>query len=117
MVITIEKENGIIKITDEVIASLVYKAVLKIEGVAEMSGGLQDSLTNIISKHNPTKGIKVCTTEQEIVADIFIIVHYGVKIPEVAWNIQEAVKKEIENTLELTISAINIHVQGVILPQ
>ncbi|MFA5528336.1 MAG: Asp23/Gls24 family envelope stress response protein [Peptostreptococcales bacterium] len=117
MGVTIEKENGMIKITDEVIAAIVNKVVLTIEGVAEMSGGLQDSITNIISKHNPFKGIKISSTEQEIVVDVYITVHYGVKIPEVAWSIQEAVKKEIENSLELRISAINIHVQGVVLPQ
>ena len=52
MSINIEKDSGNIKISDEVIVSLVYTAVMKIEGVAEMSGGIPDSISDIISKNN-----------------------------------------------------------------
>lgn len=115
MSINIEKDNGNIKISDEVIVSLVYTAVTKVDGVAEMSGGIPDSISNIISKNSLSKGIKVSSNEQEIIIDIYITVNYGVKIPEVAWNIQESVKKEIENATGISVNAINIHVQGVVL--
>ena len=40
-------------------------------------------------------------------------VRYGCRIPEMAWNIQEKVKREIAGRTEAAISKINIHVQGV----
>ena len=43
----------------------------------------------------------------------YIIVEYGVRIPEVAWNIQEKVKNSVENMTGLTVTEVNIHVQGI----
>ena len=42
-----------------------------------------------------------------------MIVNYGVRIPEVAWNVQENVKKAIENMTGLNVVEVNIHIQGV----
>lgn len=38
---------------------------------------------------------------------------YGVRIPEVAWNVQENVKNAVENMTGLKVVEVNIHVQGV----
>ena len=45
--------------------------------------------------------------------DLFIVVEYGSRIPEVAWEIQEKVKKSVETMTGLNASKINIHIQGV----
>ena len=42
-----------------------------------------------------------------------IVVDYGSPIPEVAGNIQENVKKAIETMSGLTVSSVDVHVQGV----
>lgn len=73
-----------------------------------------DSSNEIAGFHNfVRKGIKIGQAEDGIILDLYIVVDYGVKIPEVAWNLQEKVKKDIENTLELVVKTVNIHVQGV----
>ncbi len=51
--------------------------------------------------------------EKEVLIDLYIIVEYGVRIPEMAWNIQEKVKKTVENMTGLTVTEVNIHVQGI----
>lgn len=113
MGISIDEAYGSIKISDEVLASTAALAAISVEGVADLSGGITESISNIIGKNNPSKGIKVNTNEENVFIDIYIIVKYGVKIPEVAWNVQEKVKKEVENTTGIIIKAVNIHVQGV----
>ena len=60
-----------------------------------------------------SKGVKVAVGEKEAAVDIFIIVDYGVKIPDVAWQIQENVKKAIETMTGLSVVEVNIHIQGV----
>lgn len=48
--------------------------------------------------------------------DIYVIVEYGVRIPQLAWEIQSCVKKEIESITDEKVKEVNIHVQGVDLP-
>ena len=112
-----DEKLGILKISDDVIAVCTMNAALKTKGVAGLSGGFSDSFSiNILGKEPLYKGVKVNQSEDGIGIDVYIIVEYGVKIPEVAWNIQENVKKEVEHMTEVSVKAVNIHVQGVHFP-
>ncbi|QSZ26510.1 Asp23/Gls24 family envelope stress response protein [Aceticella autotrophica] len=106
-------EFGSIKISDEVVAIIAGIAATEIPGVAGMSGGVVNGITEMLGRKNLSKGVKVEVGEKETAIDLFIIVDYGVRIPEVAWNIQENVKKSVETMTGLKVVAVNIHVQGV----
>ena len=45
--------------------------------------------------------------------DVNIIVEYGTRIPDVAFEIQNRVKKSVENMTGLKVVEVNVHVQGV----
>ena len=49
----------------------------------------------------------------EVQIDVNIIVEYGSRIPDVAFEIQNRVKKSVENMTGLKVSEVNVHVQGV----
>lgn len=53
------------------------------------------------------------TDNREVNIDLHIIVEYGVRIPDVAWRLQEAIKQSVETMTGLNVNEINIHVQGV----
>ncbi|MBE6033913.1 Asp23/Gls24 family envelope stress response protein [Aminipila sp.] len=109
-----EEKLGAVKISDDVVAICVVNAALSTKGVAGLSGGLTDTISrNLLGKEPLKKGIKLSKEDDTVVIDIYVIVNYGVKIPEVAWNIQKNVKKEIERMVDIPIKTINIHVQGV----
>ncbi len=109
-----EERFGVVKISDEVIAVCVLNSTLKTKGVYGLSGGLTDSLSkNLLGKDPLYKGIKISQGDDGVVIDISVIVDYGIKIPDVAWNIQENVKREVEEIIEITVNAVNIHVTGV----
>ena len=44
----------------------------------------------------------------DIYIEIFIIVDYGVRIPDVAWEIQNKVKKSVEDMTGLMVKKVNI---------
>ena len=112
----INGEYGI-RISDEVIAVCAVNATLKTEGVPGMSGGIPNALSrNFLGKELLAKGIKVSQTDEGVEVDVYITVKYHAKIPAVAWDIQENVKKEIQSMTELDVTAVNIHVQGVKIP-
>lgn len=109
-----EEKLGSVRISEDVFVMSVMNATLSTPGVSRLSGGLTDTITkNFLGKEPLKKGIKFSKEDEEIVIDIYVLVKYGVKIPEVAWNIQKNVKKEFSNITEIKVKAINIHVQGV----
>ena len=109
-----EEEAEGIKISDDVISIIAGKAVSEVEGVASMAGGFAGGISEVLSgKKNLSKGIKVDIEEKEVKIDVNIIVEYGVRIPDVAYEIQNRVKKAVETMSGLKVSSVNVHVQGV----
>lgn len=106
-------EKGMIKISDEVIAIVSGLLAMEVPGVASMSGGITGGISEALGKRNLTKGVKITTGERDIGIDLSIIIEYGFRIPEVAWAVQEKVKKSLEYMTGLYVLEVNIHVQGV----
>lgn len=102
------------EISDEAIAVCAMNAALRTGGIADLSGGIRESLSrNILRKELMSKGVKISQADDGVLIDIYVIVRYGVKIPEAAWDLQENVKKDVEHMAKLPVKAVNIHVQGV----
>lgn len=104
---------GSIRIADEVVGVIAGLAATEISGVAGMSGGLAGGIAEILGRKNLSKGVKVEVGEKEAAVDLFIIVEYGVRIPDIAVKIQDNVKRAIESMTGLDVVEVNIHVQGV----
>ncbi len=109
-------EIGSIRIANEVVANIAGLAATEIEGVAGMSGGIAGDIAEALGRKNLSRGIKVEVGEKETLVDIFLIVHYGVRIPDVAFEVQDRVKKTIETMTGLKVMKVNVHVQGVLFP-
>ncbi len=115
---TIENlEYGEVKIVDDVVATIAGLAATEVKGVAGMSAGFVGGIAEILGKKSLSKGVKVEVKEKVASIDLYIIVEYGTKIPDVAWEIQENVKKTIETMVGVGVSEVNIHVQGVRFPK
>ena len=109
----VENSNGI-QIASDVIAVVAGVAVSEVEGVYSMAGGFAGGITEVLKgKKNLAKGIKVETEENKAKIDVNIIVEYGARIPDVAFEIQNRVKTVVENMTGLTVEEVNVHVQGV----
>ena len=106
-------DNADIKISNDVVASIAGIAVSEVEGVYSMAGGLAGISEVFGGKKNLSKGIKVEVGEKETKIDVNIIVEYGVRIPDIAFEIQSRVKKAVETMTGLKVSGVNIHVQGI----
>lgn len=109
----IDNEKGSVKIADEVVSVIAGLAASEVSGVAGMSGGIAGGISEILGRKNLSKGVKVQINEKDAVIDVYLIVNYGVRIPEVAWKVQENVKKAVENMTGLNVSEVNIHIQGI----
>lgn len=111
-------EKGKLVVSDDVIATYISEATLKTEGVHDLYSGLSDTLSkNILGKDSIYRGLKITNDEEGYQIDVYLIVEYGVKIPEIAWNVQQNVISELEGVMAIVVKAVNIHIQGVSLPK
>ena len=106
-------DYGSVKISEEVVAIIAGIAATDVPGVAGMSGGIAGGIAEILGRKNLSKGVKVEVGEKEAAIDLYIIVEFGARIPEVAWDIQEKVKTAVQTMTGLNVIEVNIHVQGV----
>lgn len=103
-----------IKISNDVVAVIAGVAVSEVPGVYGMSGGFAGGISEVLKgKKNLAKGIKVEATDKSAKIDVNIIVEYGSRIPDVAFEIQNRVKKAVENMTGLKVTEVNVNVQGV----
>ncbi len=105
--------NDTIKIANEAVATYAGIAVSEVSGVYGMAGGFAGITEALSGKKNLAKGIKVDVGEKSAKIDVNIIVEYGARIPDVAFEIQTRVKKSVENMTGLKVLEVNVHVQGV----
>ena len=108
-----QESNGTISFSNEVISTIVGLAAAEIDGVASMSGGIVDGITEFMGKKNISKGIKVEVGKEEVAVDIAVIVKYGCKITDVCKNIQQAIINAVETMTGLKVVEINISVVGI----
>lgn len=104
---------GNIQIAPEVIEIIAGLATIEVEGVAGMSGGFVGGIVELLGRKNLSKGVKVEVGQREAAVDVSIIVEYGTKIPEVATNIQNNVKRSIEMMTGLQVIEVNVHIHDV----
>lgn len=109
-----EDKIGNVKISVDVIATVASIATNEIKGVAGMSGTALGGIADILGgKRSRGKGVKVDVSGDTCVIDLNIAVNYGVRIPDIAWDVQENVKNSVESMTGMTVSKVNIHVDGI----
>ena len=107
-----KQSYGTVTFAGEVLATIAGLAAVDVPGVAGMSGGFVDGLTELLGRKNLSKGIKIELGEKEIAVDAAIVAEYGRSIPEVAETIRENIVQSIESMTGLRVREVNIRVQG-----
>lgn len=107
-------DTGRIIFANDVIATIAALAAADVNGVASMSGGVVEGLTEMLGKKNLTKGVKVEVGTEEAAVDISVNVRYGFAIQEVCQNLQKAIKNAIETMTGLRVVEVNVFVQSVV---
>ncbi len=106
-------KDGNISISHDVIATISAIAAKSIEGVSGMTSSITGGFAELLGKKNPGKGVKVAINGRDVKIDMYVVVEYGVKIPDVAWEIQGKTKSEVEAMTGLNVVAVNVNIEGV----
>ena len=108
------RQWGRIEVFPSAVAAIAAHAATRCYGISGMAGrGLRDGFAELLRRDNADKGVDVLAGEEGLVIDVYVIVQYGVRISEVAHNLQETVKFEVERSVNVPVVRINVNVQGV----
>ncbi|WP_338555789.1 Asp23/Gls24 family envelope stress response protein [Paenibacillus sp. KS-LC4] len=114
---TEDLKTGIIRISDDVVATIAGLAALETPGIAAMSGGISEGLAKRLSGKNVQKGVSVEVGQLEAAIDLRIIVHYGIPIQEVCRQLQLNVRETVSNMTGLQVVEVNVKVEGVVFKE
>ncbi len=91
----------------------IAEAALDTAGVFAISGQItKENLLLNKGKNIMKKGIKLAKEKDKLKVDVFLILEYGFKIPQIAWSVQRNINKVFEK-MSIPAGAINIHINGV----
>ena len=100
-------------VNDIDLIDLVEKDVISFDAVSRFPDlSLSDNIQKAIGMdiHNP--GIRISEDDGVLTINCEIIVYFGVNIPQLCYDIQSRVKRDIEENTDFTVKAVNIRVEG-----
>lgn len=107
-------DQGTIKISEEVVASIAARAATETNGVSGLCAGLTTEIASLLGKKNLNRGVRVQIGEQDTVeVELSVLVKFGKSVGEVAAEVQQAAKASIESMTGLKATAVNVIVGGV----
>ena len=107
-------DQGTIKISEDVVASIAALAATETEGVGGLAAGLTAEIASLLGKKSQNKGVRVQLGEQDTVGvELSILVEFGKSVGEVALAVQKAVKAAVESMTGLKTAVVNVVVSGV----
>jgi len=109
---TIETLPGV-EVGLDVIARVAAKAVLKVKGVLSLENAFTDGIAAVIGGDGHTRGVRVISEGDGCHFHIGVVTQYGLNIPEIAWNLQERVKKSVEELTGAKVKRVNILIAGI----
>ncbi|MBO8441915.1 MAG: Asp23/Gls24 family envelope stress response protein [Firmicutes bacterium] len=107
-----DNQLGIIEITPEVLKIIVSLATVQVKGVKQMQGTLANSVSEFFGKLEKGKGVNVSVQDNQVTADVFVYLEYGVNVPKVANDIQKNIEQQVSLMTDLSIKEVNIHIVG-----
>ena len=108
------RQWGRVEVFPSAVAAIAGHAALGCYGIAGMAGrGLRDGVAELLHRGSEDRGVEVLEVEDGLGIDVYVIVQYGIRISEVAHNLQEAVKFAVERAVNVPVVEVNVNVQGV----
>ncbi len=105
---------GRIEVLPEVVGAIAAHAALDCYGIHGMAArGLRDGFAELLHRESVDRGVEVSEVEGGLAIDVYVIIQYGIRITEVAHNLQEAVKFAVERSVNVPVLEVNVNVQGV----
>lgn len=112
----INRQQGSLKISEEVIATIAKLATVEIEGVEGVTPA-QRSVKEVFSKSKSVSAIKVTLFNDVAQISVSVKVKKGYKVTTIAENVQKSVKQAVQSMAGIAVSKVNVIISGVAVAQ
>lgn len=103
---------GKIYVSYRAIASIVQHAATESYGVVGLAPkNWANRLVQSVVK-DPMAGVELTKDEEALRVDLYLVIEYGTRVKSVADSVAESVKYQLEKTLGMPVSEVNVHVRG-----
>lgn len=99
-----------VQIADEVLATIVSTATLEADGVAGFAPGTASDIAGRISRKKNSRGVAIRVADNTVRVSVEIAVTGGVKIQDVAADVQHKIKNAVETMTGFIAGEVNVHV-------
>lgn len=107
-----ENDTGAIRISENVVAAIVHKYVLEVEGVVRFaSGSLVGNIGEFFGRPDPEKKLQVDLADECVNISVSLVFEFGVHIPSVAVEVQNVVRARVEELTGKQVMKVNVTVQ------
>ena len=118
LIITENADDGSIgSITQNVVARIISKNVLEVEGVARFAPKGASDLLNIFSSRAYDGSMAIEFKDGKVYVSLAILVYFGAIIPDVVKKIQDVVREQVEVYIGAKIGKINVAVKDLVAPE
>jgi uncharacterized alkaline shock family protein YloU len=108
------RQWGRVEVFPSAVAAIAGHAAMGCYGITGMAArGLRDGVAELLRRESVDRGVEVVEVEGGLAIDVFVIIQYGIRITEVAHNLQETVRFEVERAVNVPVVEVNVNVQGV----
>jgi uncharacterized alkaline shock family protein YloU len=111
-----ENNAGVIKVSHEVVASIVRIAVMAVPGVVAVgaAGGFKEEIVGLFNKRDGAPGIAVTENDKgtyEIT--VKVVLRFGVELAKVGEDVQNAVREQVTKMTNKKVSRVDVLIDGV----
>lgn len=115
---TQQLENGMLQISEDVVASVAAGAVLEVEGVCGLSSSISTDIAEILGMKPLSRGVRLSLSKDgtvKIACDV--VAKFGQSVFSLARSVQDAVKTSVESTTGLRVAQVDVNICGIAMPK
>ncbi len=103
---------GKVKIEHEVIAAIAATAAGRVSGVTRVIPGLMGGIADFFGRSAPQHSVRIRVKEDGVSIELAVEVAYGSDIPQLAWEVQKAVREAVESMTGMKVNEVNVEVRS-----
>lgn len=109
-----DTQNGVIGISNDVVASVAGTAAAACFGVRGMAArSALDGLARLLRRDRQTQGVTVRSAAEGVELDLHVALDCGVNLRTTCRNLQHQVRYQVQRTCGVTVGKINVFVETV----
>ncbi len=105
-------DTGVIRISEDVIISVIKHYTLTIPGVIRFaSGGFASGLAEMFGKKSSESSVQLEMEGEYVNVAVALIIQFGVSVPDIAAEVQEVIRAKVEEITGKSVNRVDVTIR------